>query len=155
MTLVIDPETGLPQLPKDHFWQVERQRISIEVYAGKWDAWYDYDTNVLRAEEELVRLQENDDLRFETRTVEAEIKKRFHKPVKLYKTQFRVQYSKTVVETFVGEHFQYGRIVNEGSTDIIDASNLLTYATALYTEWQADLEAEKVYGNYPPKKLES
>lgn len=139
MNTEIDETTGLPKLPRNHYWEVTEHSIYIKEL-GDWTEWEEVPQSYFA-----------------------------HRPA--YEVEFRT-ISKTTyfffkknisqrrIKVFSVVHFKnfgtwdYSTRDTLVKADPVTRKNLLERTTLMYLEWQEILESKKIYGNYPPNKLE-
>lgn len=148
----IDPNTNLPQLPEDHFWSISEHEIAVmkHVPAGEWSEW------ASRLGGSILRSTDHDSRENEV-TFGRFIKRK--KTVK----QWRWRYSADEKRVFAKRYGVSDSIWERGleiptlciEQNPVTTDNILERTTEVYNEWQAKIAREKLYGNYPPKRLEA
>lgn len=186
MTVLIDPATGLPQLPDDHFFRVKDKFIEIiqRLPQQNWSEWIEFNPmtspreNVEQCASYYAQLEMHDEDRWspyvmgtgvaveKKSQVDTERRKVFlffwkNEPVT--KTYYRYRPNPYEVIRI------YGNYSEDATTDSreyhgnpedapgvpMTEKNLVTRASNLVAYWNSLLEAEKLFGDYPPKKLEN
>lgn len=138
----IDDATGLPKLPEDHFWSVYPNRVVIRksLPPTEWS--------------KVRRTGFVDYLgREETRSTSVQPKNLFKKEKveKEYRLVNRYEEVAHMVSDPTGEVIQHRNGFEEVLREPVTKENLLALCEKATDKW----EAQKIYGDYPPKKFEA
>lgn len=148
----IDPATGLPELPEGHFWNIEENRISIHKTLPDtgWESRdhnygynYSYDEEGARETREVV--------------IPLEPGRRGIKRERT-ETQYRYVNRHIAVKTSrYGDWDYVGVSWGWSSTkpDPVTKENIVARCAKVLEDWNEETERQKLYGQYPPKRLES
>lgn len=136
----IDEATGLPELPEGYVWHIKEHEIRIEEL--RWTNWRSHSFSGLY----------DRPFKWETREVSSKVKKWWRFPKTVTTTEYRDQYGEPVRVKRYDERDSYGYTLEK--PDPVTKDNLLERCEAVYTEWQEQIEREKLYGLYPPNKFE-
>lgn len=139
--MTIDQNTGLPQLPEGYFWRVEEHTITIFADAvwGEWRenvrGWYQG-----------------------SKTAELRVRKERRRgflfgSVKV--NEVRIKHTQRMhLKTYGEWEFSEGKMRNT-EADPVTPGNVVERCQEVLLEWEADKSRKAIYGDYPPKKLES
>lgn len=152
MTIKTDQTTGLPKLPEDHFWRIGPNRMwnsslhgGVQIWKkveGPWrDIYYDYGWGG----PSLDRLMYD----YETRDYERLVEGKRFLGIPISPPRVRqVRQARRVAELVFNESFD-----SIESPPQPNPENVVSLAVKVLLKWEAEIAREKMYGDYPPKKL--
>ena len=160
MTAEIDPTTGLPTLPTNHFWKVQHARliISVSLPAGEWSEW----------EETTISgyASWGGRKRWDTQIRQHEGPRKFPLFKRTTITETRDRRAAAVEQLFA-VRYEDGEAIEHSTWwdnpgdyhlepgDKMTRDNLLERAVDVHARWQASIDRASILGNYPPNKLEA
>lgn len=137
---ITDQDTGLPQLPEDHFWRVEERLIHIMK---------------LLPDLEFVASNQTDPELYHTRFADYRKMSLDREPkTETYRTIFG-RYKQRVVERWVYRYWEGAKRVYTLSWEYVEPNNpdnLWERCCEVLEKWERQQRAENTWGDYPPKK---
>ena len=127
----IDPQTGLPRLPDGYFWRVDTSGVQIrKIFVTPWSSYRRHETN-------------------------------YDMPWTVYKVETREV--DTFRYGFFGRKIPYKRVeyrhvgsyMVEFKSVIIEPDSILEECQQLLEYWEQTEKRRALYGDYPPKKLDT
>lgn len=156
--IVIDPDTGLPQLDDDMYWRIEENAVYIMGW-GEWSKWFagkpedDYTERERRFRQFDQRLREQQ----ETVTISGSWWRRVgesHTQIVQY-PEYRLRQEKLIHSKYYGVWDEYASGLASlcVEPDPVTQDNLLQRTKEVYLDYMNKQGRERLYGDYPPKKF--
>lgn len=126
----LDPTTGLPQLPENHYWYVRRDGLYIEKRTTRVYEW----TEVTKGDYLW--------------TMKHDAKFYVFKRSGFFRSRYFYKRTDTTTDSLVFKaEYPLDRMAE------VSPENVLERATDVYLNWQAKMKRDNFYGMYPPKSL--